>query len=100
MLVELARLSCSIEALGKVMWPFQRREMAWKAVVLQGGWHCTCLLHLCGVSETCYRYSAKLSEENEQIADLLVGLRCAKRSFGFGLCFFSTWAMFGALLEP
>ena len=27
------------------------------------------------VSETCYRYSPKLSDENEQIADLLVGLR-------------------------
>ncbi len=26
------------------------------------------------VSETCYRYSAKLNEENEQIADLLIGL--------------------------
>lgn len=26
------------------------------------------------VSETCYRYSAKLNDENEQIADLLIGL--------------------------
>ncbi len=28
-----------------------------------------------GVSETCYRYSAKLKDENEQIADLLVSTR-------------------------
>jgi len=30
-----------------------------------------------GVSETCYRYSPLLSDENEQIADLLVGLTTA-----------------------
>lgn len=39
------------------------------------------------VSETCFRYSAKLNDENEQIADLLIGLTRAKRSWGFGLCF-------------
>ena len=27
-----------------------------------------------GVSETCYRYSPRLSDENERIGDLLVGL--------------------------
>ena len=27
-----------------------------------------------GVSETCYRYSPKLRDENEEIADLLTGL--------------------------
>lgn len=26
------------------------------------------------VSKTCYRYSARLSDKNEQIADLLIGL--------------------------
>jgi len=30
-----------------------------------------------GVSETCYRYSPLLSDENEEIADLLVGLTIA-----------------------
>lgn len=40
-----------------------------------------------GVSETCYRYTPKLTNENEEIADLLVGLTNAKRSWGFGLCF-------------
>ena len=39
------------------------------------------------VSETCYRYSAKLNDDNVQIADLLIGLTQAKRSWGFGLCF-------------
>jgi putative transposase len=40
-----------------------------------------------GVSETCYRYAPKLCGENEQIADLLVGLTQARRNWGFGLCF-------------
>ncbi len=39
------------------------------------------------VSETCYRYSPKLDNENEQIADLLLGLTTAKKAWGFGLCF-------------
>ena len=40
-----------------------------------------------GVSETCYRYAPKLVGENEEIADLLVGLTNARRNWGFGLCF-------------
>ena len=39
------------------------------------------------VSETCYRYRPKLDRENERIADLLVGLTQARRTWGFGLCF-------------
>ena len=39
------------------------------------------------VSETCYRYSPLLSTENEEIADLLVGLTAARKTWGFGLCF-------------
>ena len=39
------------------------------------------------VSETCYRYSPKLDGENEQIADLLLGLTVARKTWGFGLCF-------------
>ena len=39
------------------------------------------------VSETCYRYTPKLDQENGRIADLLVGLTQARRSWGFGLCF-------------
>jgi putative transposase len=40
-----------------------------------------------GVSERCYRYERKLRPENERIADLLVGLTRAHRTWGFGLCF-------------
>lgn len=39
------------------------------------------------ISETCYRYTPKLSVENEKIADLLLGLTQNQRSWGFGLCF-------------
>ena len=40
-----------------------------------------------GVSETCYRYSPKLQDENKEITDLLVGLTNARKIWGFGLCF-------------
>ena len=40
-----------------------------------------------GVSERCYSYERKLTPENERIADLLVGLTRAHRTWGFGLCF-------------
>ena len=39
------------------------------------------------ISETCYRYRPKLSDENELIADWLVALTTAKKIWGFGLCF-------------
>jgi len=39
------------------------------------------------LSEACYRYSPLLNDENEQIADLLVGLTEARKTWGFGLCF-------------
>ena len=46
-----------------------------------------------GVSETCYRYSPKLPDENEEIADLLVGLTEARKTLG-GLGYvFYTFAM-------
>lgn len=40
-----------------------------------------------GVSETCYRYGHKLQDENKRIADLLLGLTRAHKTWGFGLCF-------------
>lgn len=40
-----------------------------------------------GISQTCYRYRAKLSAENDLIADLLVRLTNNQRNWGFGLCF-------------
>jgi putative transposase len=40
-----------------------------------------------GISETCYRYKAKLSDENAEIADWLLRLSCTHKRWGFGLCF-------------
>lgn len=39
------------------------------------------------ISETCYRYSPILSDENKEIADWLKRLTTNKRNWGFGLCF-------------
>ena len=40
-----------------------------------------------GISQTCYRYRAKLSHENALIADWLVRLTHNQRNWEFGLCF-------------
>ncbi len=53
-----------------------------------------------GVSETCYRYSPFLRDENEMIADLLVGLTDARKTWGFGLCARTPAQREGASLEP
>jgi len=39
------------------------------------------------ISETCYRYQPKLSDENALIADWLMGLTSRQRNWGFMLCF-------------
>ena len=44
---------------------------------------CVCLC----ISETCYRYEAKLDVENQRIADWLLRLTEANRKWGFGLCY-------------
>lgn len=66
--------------------PAQRRELAEKAVATKG----VSIALACrafGVSETCFRYSPKRDDENEVIADLLVGLTNVHKTWGFGLCF-------------
>ena len=66
--------------------PAQRRELAEKAVATKG----VSIAQACrafGVSETCFRYSPKRDDENEMIADLLVGLTNVHKTWGFGLCF-------------
>ena len=66
--------------------PAQRRELAVKAVAIKG----VSIALACRafeVSETCYRYSPNLDDENEQIADLLLGLTTVKKTWGVGLCF-------------
>ena len=58
----------------------QRRETAETAVERRG----VSIALACrafGVSETCYRYSPKLRAENEEIADLLVRLTEARKTW-------------------
>jgi len=66
--------------------PSQRREMAETAVTQKGVSVALACRAFC-VSETSYRYRPKLNQENERIADLLVGLTQTRRTWGFGLCF-------------
>ena len=40
-----------------------------------------------GISQTCYRYRAKLDVENAVVADWLVRMTNNQRNWGFGLCF-------------
>ena len=40
-----------------------------------------------GISQTCYRHQAKLSDENAMIADWLLRLTTTYKRWGFGLCF-------------
>lgn len=40
-----------------------------------------------GISESCYRYRAKLATENAEIADWLIRLTHNQRNWGFGLCY-------------
>jgi putative transposase len=63
-----------------------RRELAATAVT-QKGVSVALACRTFGLSETCYRYTPKLDQENERIADLLVGLTQTRRTWGFGLCF-------------
>ena len=66
--------------------PSQRKEMAQAAVVNKAiSIRLACSIFV--VSETCYRYQAKLSSENALIADWLVRLTHNQRNWGFGLCY-------------
>lgn len=39
------------------------------------------------ISETCYRYQAKLNDENAIIADWLLRFTTTHKRWGFGLCY-------------
>lgn len=66
--------------------PARRRELAKEAVEHRGlSIRLACETY--GISETCYRYQAKLNDENAEIADWLVRLTHNQRNWGFGLCF-------------
>jgi len=65
--------------------PSRRREMAHQAVAERAmsiRLACTAFM----ISETCYRYQPKLSDENAEIADWLIRLTHNQRDWGFGLC--------------
>ena len=66
--------------------PSRRREMAQRAVVEKRvSIRLACWMF--SISETCYRYQAKLSDENAEIADWLIRLTHNQINWGFGLCF-------------
>ena len=65
--------------------PSRRKEMAKKAASTYGA-SIRLVCSAFGISETCYRYQAKLSGENMEIADWLVRLTHNQKDWGFGLC--------------
>lgn len=66
--------------------PSRRREMAQHYVQQRHiSIRLACLAF--AISPSCYRYKAKLSAENELIADWLIRLTHNQRNWGFGLCF-------------
>jgi putative transposase len=86
MYADLGMQACSNRRSEKMMRPSLRREMAVTAVARRGvGIAPACRTF--GVSESCYRYSPRLGGENEKIADLLIGLTNARKTWEFGLCF-------------
>jgi len=66
--------------------PSQRKEVA-KRVVADRGISIRLACQAVGISETCYRYQAKLSGDNQVIADWLLRLTTTNRTWGFGLCY-------------
>jgi len=69
-----------------VVRPSQRREMA-KQEVKHNAVSIRLACAIFSISETCYRYQPKLSDENMEIADWLSRLTHNQRNWGFGLCF-------------
>ena len=67
--------------------PSLRKEMA-QQVVAKLGLSIRLACEIFGISETCYRHQAKLSNENAVIADWLLRLTTANKRWGFGLCFY------------
>ena len=64
-----------------------RKELAKQAVLKkQASIRLACATF--GISETCYRYERRLSEENEEIAAWLHYLTRKHKRWGFALCFF------------
>lgn len=66
--------------------PFQCRAMA-KDAVCKGRLSIRSACEAFTISQTCYRYQPKLSEDNEQIAEWLELLVKRKKNWGCKLCF-------------
>ena len=66
--------------------PSRRKEMAQRARV-QYTASIRIVCQVFSISETCYRYEAKLNHENAEIADWLLRLSGTYKRWGFGLCF-------------
>jgi len=70
-----------------VVKPSRRKEMAQRARAHYGvSIRVACLTF--NISETCYRYQAKLGTENAVIADWLLRLTTTHKRWGFGLCYY------------
>src|SRR5690606_5632112 len=70
----------------KMVAPSRRKEAA-RQVLAHRAVSIRIVCAAVGISESCYHYQAKLSEENDVIADWLIRLTTAQRNWGFGLCF-------------
>lgn len=66
--------------------PSQRKEMAVN-VVKDSGISIRLACEAFAISEACYRYQPRLSDENIEIADWLIRLTHNQKDWGFGLCF-------------
>lgn len=66
--------------------PSRRREMARRAVQ-DRGLSIRVACQAFRVSQSCFRYEARTSAENQEIADWLLRLTDNHRNWGFGLCF-------------
>ena len=83
---EKLKAEIASEALQKVLKPSRRREMAKQVATAPRVNSCGVLVF--GISESCYRYEAKLNTENEEIADWLMRITGCHRNWGFLLCYY------------
>ena len=72
----------------KVVAPLRRKEMAYHYIEDRGiSIRMACLIF--NISVTGYYHQSVASDENSQIADLLIELTTQNKNWGFGLCFLS-----------
>ena len=72
----------------KVVAPLRRKEMACHYIKEHGiSIRRACLIF--NISVTCYYHKSLATDENQQIAHLLIELTEQNKNWGFGLCFLS-----------